>query len=289
MNADFVRTYSLSQVLSRAIGGLTGEEGSCDCSHGGRTTMTSCVEDKEEIFAGELKLNWKESERENLRGKHFDRHYLDLGALGLHALLIKQSQQNQQSFSTSMLSLCTPVTMANTIASDPAKAIAAATTNLKGGAAQQGIMHAAHYSVAQSTNVGFQLLTGGFPQYVHNPPVAVQVKSAVQTWMYISIPLLISVVERGLRTGRKLTKCGGSIPNPQATVLDWIDMVNGFQNGSVSICILRVTKVVIDAKKCSQQSTSTAFGVLLFEMLTGKAPVQSAAGQDEVVDLPRWI
>ncbi|PWA60512.1 hypothetical protein CTI12_AA359040 [Artemisia annua] len=170
-------------VLSRAIGGLTGGEGSCDCSHGGRTTVTSHVEDKEEIFASELKLNWKESERENLIGKHFDRHYLDLGALGLHALLIKEgdhqpidkyiktapSQQNQQSFSTFMLSLCTPVTMANTIASDPAKAIAAATTNLKAGAAQQGIMHAAQYSAAQSTNVGFQLLPGGFPRYVHNP------------------------------------------------------------------------------------------------------------------------
>ncbi|PWA94420.1 Concanavalin A-like lectin/glucanase, subgroup [Artemisia annua] len=87
----------------------------------------------------------------------------------------------------------------------------------------------------------------------------------------------------------KLTKCGGSVPTPRATLLDWIDMVNGFQNGSVFVYILRVAKVVIDAKKCSQQSTSTAFGVLLLEMLTGKAPVKSTAGQDEVVDLPRWI
>ena len=39
-----------------------------------------------------------------------------------------------------MLSLCMPVTIANTIASDPSKAIAAATSNLKGGAAQQGSM-----------------------------------------------------------------------------------------------------------------------------------------------------
>lgn len=43
---------------------------------------------------------------------------------------------------------------------------------------------------------------------------------------------------------RKLTKCGGSVPNPQAIVLDWIDIVNGFQNGSVSVYILRVAKVV---------------------------------------------
>ena len=75
--------------------------------------------------------------------------------------------------------------MANTIASDPPKAIAAATSNLKGGAAQQGIMHAAQYSAAQSTNGGFQLLTGIFPQYVHNPPAAVQVKSAVQVKWYL--------------------------------------------------------------------------------------------------------
>nr|GEU85894.1 lysine-specific demethylase REF6 [Tanacetum cinerariifolium] len=40
-------------------------------------------------------------------------------------------------------SLCPPVTMANTNTSDLAKAIAAATSNLKRGAAQQRIMHAA--------------------------------------------------------------------------------------------------------------------------------------------------
>ncbi|GJS01742.1 hypothetical protein Tco_0318250 [Tanacetum coccineum] len=40
------------------------------------------------------------------------------------------------------------VTMANTTTSDPEKAIVAATSNLKGGAAQQRIMHAAQYSAA---------------------------------------------------------------------------------------------------------------------------------------------
>ncbi|GJR56761.1 hypothetical protein Tco_1498923 [Tanacetum coccineum] len=40
------------------------------------------------------------------------------------------------------------VTMANTTTSDPEKAIAAATSNLKGEAAQQGIMHAAQYNIA---------------------------------------------------------------------------------------------------------------------------------------------
>nr|XP_043622145.1 probable inactive receptor kinase At5g58300 [Erigeron canadensis] len=48
---------------------------------------------------------------------------------------------------------------------------------------------------------------------------------------------------------------------------------------------------VIDSKKATQKSDIYSFGVLLLEMLTGKAPVQSssAAGQDEVVDLPRWV
>nr|GEV34466.1 probable inactive receptor kinase At5g58300 [Tanacetum cinerariifolium] len=46
---------------------------------------------------------------------------------------------------------------------------------------------------------------------------------------------------------------------------------------------------VINTKKATQKSDVYSFGVLLLEMLTGKAPVQSAAGQDEVVDLPRWV
>ncbi|GJZ75727.1 probable inactive receptor kinase [Tanacetum coccineum] len=46
---------------------------------------------------------------------------------------------------------------------------------------------------------------------------------------------------------------------------------------------------VIDTKKATQKSDVYSFGVLLLEMLTGKAPVQSAEGQDEVVDLPRWV
>lgn len=47
---------------------------------------------------------------------------------------------------------------------------------------------------------------------------------------------------------------------------------------------------IIETKKATQKSDVYSFGVLLLEMLTGKAPVQSAAaGQDEVVDLPRWV
>ncbi|KAJ9547536.1 hypothetical protein OSB04_020079 [Centaurea solstitialis] len=46
---------------------------------------------------------------------------------------------------------------------------------------------------------------------------------------------------------------------------------------------------IIETKKATQKSDVYSFGVLLLEMLTGKAPVQSAAaGQDEVMDLPRW-
>ncbi|KDP21848.1 hypothetical protein JCGZ_00635 [Jatropha curcas] len=45
---------------------------------------------------------------------------------------------------------------------------------------------------------------------------------------------------------------------------------------------------VIETRKSTQKSDVYSFGVLLLEMLTGKAPVQST-GQDEVVDLPRWV
>ncbi|KAG2686220.1 hypothetical protein I3760_10G166300 [Carya illinoinensis] len=44
----------------------------------------------------------------------------------------------------------------------------------------------------------------------------------------------------------------------------------------------------IESRKCTQRSDVYSFGVLLLEMLTGKAPIQSP-GQDEVVDLPRWV
>lgn len=49
---------------------------------------------------------------------------------------------------------------------------------------------------------------------------------------------------------------------------------------------------VIESKKPSQKSDVYSFGVVLLELLTGKAPVQSAtaaASQDEVVDLPKWV
>lgn len=44
----------------------------------------------------------------------------------------------------------------------------------------------------------------------------------------------------------------------------------------------------METKRITQKSDIYSFGVLLLEMLTGKAPVQSA-GQDEVIDLPRWV
>ncbi|XP_050213572.1 probable inactive receptor kinase At5g58300 isoform X2 [Mercurialis annua] len=45
---------------------------------------------------------------------------------------------------------------------------------------------------------------------------------------------------------------------------------------------------VVETRKPIQKSDVYSFGVLLLEMLTGKAPVQMT-GQDDVVDLPRWV
>ncbi|KAL6657351.1 hypothetical protein ACP70R_005131 [Stipagrostis hirtigluma subsp. patula] len=44
----------------------------------------------------------------------------------------------------------------------------------------------------------------------------------------------------------------------------------------------------IENRKITQKSDVYSFGVLLMEMLTGKAPLQSQ-GNDDVVDLPRWV
>lgn len=44
----------------------------------------------------------------------------------------------------------------------------------------------------------------------------------------------------------------------------------------------------IETRKFTQKSDVYSFGVLLLELLTGKAPAQSA-GQEEVVDLPKWV
>lgn len=47
---------------------------------------------------------------------------------------------------------------------------------------------------------------------------------------------------------------------------------------------------VIETRKVTQKSDVYSFGVLLLEMLTGKSPIQiSGHGNDEVVDLPRWV
>lgn len=47
---------------------------------------------------------------------------------------------------------------------------------------------------------------------------------------------------------------------------------------------------VIETRKATQKSDVYSFGVLLLELLTGKSPIQiSGHGNDEVVDLPRWV
>jgi serine/threonine protein kinase len=43
-----------------------------------------------------------------------------------------------------------------------------------------------------------------------------------------------------------------------------------------------------ESRKFTHKSDVYSFGVLLMEMLTGKAPLQSH-GQEDVVDLPRWV
>ncbi|XP_039066871.1 protein TIME FOR COFFEE-like isoform X2 [Hibiscus syriacus] len=81
--------------------------------------------------------------------------------------------------STSMLSLCSPVTLANTGTTDPAKAAAAA-GNMKGvatGITPQGLIHAAQFAT-KSSGKPYQLVPG-LP-YVHAVPGAVQVKPAEQ-------------------------------------------------------------------------------------------------------------
>ncbi|KAK1399737.1 hypothetical protein POM88_009600 [Heracleum sosnowskyi] len=47
---------------------------------------------------------------------------------------------------------------------------------------------------------------------------------------------------------------------------------------------------MIETRKDTQKSDVYSFGVLLLEMLTGKSPIQiSGHGNDEIVDLPRWV
>ncbi|KAJ4893161.1 putative inactive receptor kinase [Raphanus sativus] len=45
----------------------------------------------------------------------------------------------------------------------------------------------------------------------------------------------------------------------------------------------------IETRKHTQKSDVYSFGVLLLEMLTGKAAGKTAAGHEEVVDLPKWV
>ncbi|OAY27929.1 protein TIME FOR COFFEE isoform X3 [Manihot esculenta] len=96
-------------------------------------------------------------------------------ASGLYFQRHRSDQQQQPQVSSAGM-LCSPVSVPNTITTDPAKAVAAATaaSNMKGGGLpSQGLIHA-QFSAAQTTGKP-HLVPAGFP-YVH----AVQVKPAEQ-------------------------------------------------------------------------------------------------------------
>lgn len=93
-----------------------------------------------------------------------------------------KSQQPQGSAATSssgMLSLCTPVMLANASTCDPVKAVAASNMKGGGGLPSQTILHATQFTVAQPSGSSHQLVQTGFP-YIHPVPNAVQVKPAEQ-------------------------------------------------------------------------------------------------------------
>lgn len=46
---------------------------------------------------------------------------------------------------------------------------------------------------------------------------------------------------------------------------------------------------VIETGRCTQKSDVYSFGVLLLELLTGKTPTTQSLGQEEAMDLPRWV
>ncbi|KAI4342754.1 hypothetical protein MLD38_027339 [Melastoma candidum] len=91
---------------------------------------------------------------------------------------LQQHPQGSASSSSAMRSLCPPVTLATSSTCDPVKAVAA--SNMKGGTLQsQGILHAAQFSVTQSSGGSHQIVPAGV-SYVHSVPSIVQVKPAEQ-------------------------------------------------------------------------------------------------------------
>ncbi|KAG2727518.1 hypothetical protein I3760_01G160600 [Carya illinoinensis] len=105
-------------------------------------------------------------------------------SVGGYYLQRNRREQQQQPLgssgtsSTGMLSLCPPVTLANTSTSDPAKAVAAASNMIGGSLPSQGILHVTQFGGAQSSGNPHQLLPSF--SYVHAVPTPVQVKPAEQ-------------------------------------------------------------------------------------------------------------
>ncbi|AQK44100.1 Putative kinase-like protein TMKL1 [Zea mays] len=56
----------------------------------------------------------------------------------------------------------------------------------------------------------------------------------------------------------------------------------------VGVVGYRAPEVVTDPRRTSQKADLYGFGVLLLELLTGKAPTHAVLQHDEGVDLPRW-
>ena len=75
--------------------------------------------------------------------------------------------------------------------------------------------------------------------------------------------------------------------NPYVSDYGLSSLMNSPVNASRVVVGYRAPET-IENRKNTQKSDVYCFGVLLMEMLTGKAPLQ-AQGNDDVVDLPRWV
>ncbi|XP_020584399.1 probable inactive receptor kinase At5g58300 [Phalaenopsis equestris] len=78
-------------------------------------------------------------------------------------------------------------------------------------------------------------------------------------------------------------------PERQASVIDFglASITRTPASSSRAVVGYRAPET-FQSRRFTQQSDIYSFGVLLLEMLTGKAPLQSP-GRDDIADLPRWV